>query len=88
MIQKYDQFNLLSINIGIFINAFKFVTEALNSRIFAGFPPDLFKALSEEALTGNFHHYGVTEQVQMSNYHLCVHLVFNYVSDNSANIGL
>lgn len=34
--------------------------------MFASFPPELFKALAEEPLTGNFHHYGVTEQVRDS----------------------
>ncbi|KAI4877036.1 hypothetical protein NFI96_033527, partial [Prochilodus magdalenae] len=37
-------------------------SEAPSSRMFEGFPPELLKALTEEALTGNFHHYGVTEQ--------------------------
>ncbi|XP_056146141.1 gamma-glutamyl hydrolase-like isoform X2 [Lampris incognitus] len=34
--------------------------EARSSRMFGGFPNELMKALSMEALTGNFHHYGVT----------------------------
>lgn len=42
------------------------LTEARSSRMFARFPPELFKALSEEPLTGHFHHYGVTEQVDDS----------------------
>ncbi|CAK6950657.1 gamma-glutamyl hydrolase [Scomber scombrus] len=34
--------------------------EAHSSRMFEGFPSDLMKALTQEPLTGNFHHYGVT----------------------------
>uniref|UniRef100_A0A3Q3X5N3 folate gamma-glutamyl hydrolase n=1 Tax=Mola mola TaxID=94237 RepID=A0A3Q3X5N3_MOLML len=35
-------------------------TEAGSSRMFEGFPSDLMKALIQEPLTGNFHHYGIT----------------------------
>lgn len=38
--------------------------EAGSSRMFEGFPNELMKALTQEPLTGNFHHYGVTVQVQ------------------------
>lgn len=38
--------------------------EANSSRMFEGFPTDLMKALTQEPLTGNFHHYGVTVEVQ------------------------
>lgn len=31
--------------------------------MFEGFPDELMKALAQEALTGNFHHYGVTVKV-------------------------
>ena len=37
--------------------------EAHSSRMFEDFPSDLMKALSQEPLTGNFHHYGVTIKV-------------------------
>ena len=37
--------------------------EAASSRMFEGFPDDLIKALEQEPLTGNFHHYGVTVKV-------------------------
>ncbi|XP_053181716.1 gamma-glutamyl hydrolase [Scomber japonicus] len=36
--------------------------EAHSSRMFEGFPSDLMKALPQEPLTGNFHHYGVKLQ--------------------------
>lgn len=38
--------------------------EANSSRMFEGFPTELMKALTQEPLTGNFHHYGVTVEVQ------------------------
>lgn len=39
------------------------LTEAAqSSRMFQGFPPEILKALSEEDLTGNFHHYGLLTQ--------------------------
>lgn len=37
--------------------------EASSSRMFKGFPDDLMRALAQEPLTGNFHHYGVTVKV-------------------------
>lgn len=40
-----------------------FTAEAASSRMFEGFPDELFKALAQEPLTGNFHHYGVTVKV-------------------------
>uniref|UniRef100_A0A3Q4BEB8 folate gamma-glutamyl hydrolase n=1 Tax=Mola mola TaxID=94237 RepID=A0A3Q4BEB8_MOLML len=36
------------------------LTTAGSSRMFEGFPSDLMKALIQEPLTGNFHHYGIT----------------------------
>uniref|UniRef100_A0A672RJT1 folate gamma-glutamyl hydrolase n=1 Tax=Sinocyclocheilus grahami TaxID=75366 RepID=A0A672RJT1_SINGR len=35
--------------------------KASSSRMFTNFPSDVRKALSQEPLTGNFHHYGVTK---------------------------
>lgn len=37
-----------------------FTPEAYRSRMFQGFPPELMKATAEEAVTGNFHRYGLT----------------------------
>ncbi|KAL7827303.1 hypothetical protein SRHO_G00330210 [Serrasalmus rhombeus] len=60
-------------------------SEASSSRMFEGFPPELLKALSEEALTGNFHHYGVTEQVFRGNEKLTS--FFSILSINTAKNG-
>ncbi|KAF7694887.1 gamma-glutamyl hydrolase [Silurus meridionalis] len=60
-------------------------SEAQSSRMFAGFPPEMLKALSEEPLTGNFHHYGVTEQVFVGNKRL--NSFFNVLSTNKAENG-
>ncbi|KAI5622128.1 gamma-glutamyl hydrolase precursor [Silurus asotus] len=60
-------------------------SEAQSSRMFAGFPPEMLKALSEEPLTGNFHHYGVTEQVFVGNERLSS--FFNILSTNKAENG-
>ncbi|CAI5649918.1 gamma-glutamyl hydrolase isoform X1 [Oreochromis niloticus] len=35
-------------------------TEAQSSRMFNSFPDELINALTQEPLTGNFHHYGIT----------------------------
>ncbi|MCJ8735393.1 hypothetical protein PDJAM_G00246490 [Pangasius djambal] len=61
-------------------------SEAQSSRMFASFPPELFKALSEEPLTGNFHHYGVTEQVFVGNEKLSS--FFTILSTNKAENGV
>ncbi|XP_062854743.1 gamma-glutamyl hydrolase [Trichomycterus rosablanca] len=74
--------NTTTENIALSLNL---TSEASNSRIFASFPPDLFKALSEEALTGNFHHYGVTKQVFMENKKLSS--FFSVLSLNTAKNG-
>ncbi|XP_060737975.1 gamma-glutamyl hydrolase [Tachysurus vachellii] len=60
-------------------------SEAQSSRMFASFPPELFKALSEEPLTGNFHHYGITEQVFVGNEKLSS--FFTILSTNKAENG-
>ncbi|XP_078107152.1 gamma-glutamyl hydrolase [Sander vitreus] len=42
-------------------------TEAGSSRMFEGFPNELMKALTQEPLTGNFHHYGLTVKTFQEN---------------------
>ncbi|XP_020486164.1 gamma-glutamyl hydrolase [Labrus bergylta] len=42
-------------------------TEADSSRMFAGLSEELMKALAQEPLTGNFHHYGLTLQTFQEN---------------------
>ncbi|KAM6965052.1 gamma-glutamyl hydrolase-like [Aplochiton taeniatus] len=54
---------------------------AHSSRMFQGFSPKVMKALSEEALTGNFHHYGITIQTFEENEKLR-----NFFSSLSTNI--
>ncbi|XP_029459744.1 gamma-glutamyl hydrolase-like isoform X2 [Rhinatrema bivittatum] len=41
--------------------------DAASSRMFRDFPPDLLKAVSQEKLTANFHHYGIGTQVFQAN---------------------
>ncbi|KAM3867446.1 gamma-glutamyl hydrolase [Diretmus argenteus] len=41
--------------------------EAYSSRMFEDFPSEVMKALTQEALTGNFHHYGVTVKTFQEN---------------------
>ncbi|KAL2091777.1 hypothetical protein ACEWY4_011575 [Coilia grayii] len=60
-------------------------TEARSSRMFRNFPLDLFAALSHEPLTGNFHHYGVTEKVFKGNERLS--RFFSILSTNQAEDG-
>ncbi|TRY74221.1 hypothetical protein DNTS_033174 [Danionella cerebrum] len=57
-----------------------------SSRIFQRFPSELLKALSEEPLTANFHHYGITEQAFMVNEKL--RGFFTVISTNVAQNGL
>ncbi|XP_028433249.1 gamma-glutamyl hydrolase isoform X2 [Perca flavescens] len=42
-------------------------TEASSSRMFEGFPNKLMRALTQEPLTGNFHHYGLTLETFQEN---------------------
>ncbi|KAM7019199.1 LOW QUALITY PROTEIN: gamma-glutamyl hydrolase [Tautogolabrus adspersus] len=42
-------------------------TEAGSSRMFSGLSEELMKALAQEPLTGNFHHYGITLQTFQEN---------------------
>lgn len=62
-----------------------FTAEGFMSRMFQNFPPDLMKAIAQEPLTGNFHHYGLTiktfrESEKLSNF-------FNILSTNIAENG-
>ncbi|KAI3372729.1 hypothetical protein L3Q82_023193 [Scortum barcoo] len=60
-------------------------TEAGSSRMFEGFPNELMKALTQEPLTGNFHHYGVTVQTFQENAKL--QGFFSLLSTNVAENG-
>ncbi|KAF6730146.1 Gamma-glutamyl hydrolase [Oryzias melastigma] len=42
-------------------------TDAHSSRMFKDFPEDLVKAITQEPLTGNFHHYGLEVQAFQEN---------------------
>ncbi|KAL4635999.1 gamma-glutamyl hydrolase-like isoform X1 [Arapaima gigas] len=59
--------------------------EAWSSRIFQNFPVKLLKAVSQEPLTGNFHHYGVTEETFKGNKKL--QQFFSILSTNVAENG-
>ncbi|XP_063050704.1 gamma-glutamyl hydrolase [Engraulis encrasicolus] len=59
--------------------------DASSSRMFQSFPPHLFTALSREPLTGNFHHYGITEEVFRGNSRL--NDFFSILSTNVADDG-
>uniref|UniRef100_A0A9J8CIA3 folate gamma-glutamyl hydrolase n=1 Tax=Cyprinus carpio carpio TaxID=630221 RepID=A0A9J8CIA3_CYPCA len=60
--------------------------KASSSRMFTNFPSDIRKALSQEPLTGNFHHYGVTKEAFMGNEKLSG--FFSVLSTNIAQNGL
>uniref|UniRef100_A0A671KLB4 folate gamma-glutamyl hydrolase n=1 Tax=Sinocyclocheilus anshuiensis TaxID=1608454 RepID=A0A671KLB4_9TELE len=62
-----------------------FTSEASSSRMFTNFPSDVRKALSQEPLTVNFHHYGVTKAF-MGNEKLSG--LFSVLSTNIAQNGL
>lgn len=62
-----------------------FSSEALSSRMFSSFPSELRRALSEEPLTANFHHYGVTKEAFMNNEKLTG--LFSVISTNIAQNG-
>ncbi|XP_028852487.1 gamma-glutamyl hydrolase [Denticeps clupeoides] len=57
-------------------------TEAHSSRMFEKFPPDILASLSQEPLTGNFHHYGVTKEDFRNNVKL--REFFSVLSTNTA----
>ncbi|XP_076846462.1 gamma-glutamyl hydrolase [Brachyhypopomus gauderio] len=61
-------------------------SEAASSRMFRDFPAELITALSQEALTGNFHHFGVTDQVFLGNDKL--RSFFSVLSINKAENGV
>lgn len=56
--------------------------EALSSRMFQSFPDELMKAVTQEPLTGNFHHYGLTVETFQENEKL--HNFFSILSTNVA----
>lgn len=60
-------------------------TEAYSSRMFQGFPRELMRALTQEPLTGNFHHYGVTVKTFQENKEL--QGFFSILSTNIAENG-
>lgn len=60
-------------------------TEAHSSRMFKGFPDKLMTALTQEPLTGNFHHFGVTVQNFQENKKL--NSFFSLLSTNVAEDG-
>ncbi|XP_070690075.1 gamma-glutamyl hydrolase [Pempheris klunzingeri] len=60
-------------------------TEAGSSRMFASFPNELMKALTQEPLTGNFHHYGLTVKTFQENAKL--QSFFSVLSTNVAENG-
>lgn len=62
-----------------------FTAEAQSSRMFNKFPSDVHKALSQEPLTANFHHYGVTKEDFMGNKKL--NDFFSILSTNVAENG-
>lgn len=59
--------------------------EAHSSRMLQGFPKELIKALTEEPLTANFHHYGVTVKTFQKNMKLTS--FFSILSTNEAENG-
>ncbi|XP_026100152.1 gamma-glutamyl hydrolase-like [Carassius auratus] len=62
-----------------------FTAEASPSRMFTNFPSDIRKALSQEPLTANFHHYGVTKEAFLGNEKLSG--FFSVLSTNIAQNG-
>ena len=45
------------------LNSYLIPAEAHSTRMFQGFPEELLKAVTQEPLTGNFHHYGLAVKV-------------------------
>ncbi|XP_061623700.1 gamma-glutamyl hydrolase isoform X2 [Phyllopteryx taeniolatus] len=60
---------------------------AFSSRMFAGFPQELMKALQKEPLTGQFHHYGLTLKAFKQNLELqdFFSLISTNVGENGVN---
>ncbi|XP_040012139.1 gamma-glutamyl hydrolase [Xiphias gladius] len=61
-------------------------TEAYSSRMFEGFPDEFMKTLTQEPLTGNFHHYGLRVETFQENEKL--HNFFSLLSTNVAENGV
>ncbi|XP_054466576.1 gamma-glutamyl hydrolase [Anoplopoma fimbria] len=61
-------------------------TEASSSRMFEGFPDSLMRALTQEPLTGNFHHYGLAVKTLQENEKL--QSFFSLLSTNVAENGI
>nr|XP_033806285.1 gamma-glutamyl hydrolase-like isoform X2 [Geotrypetes seraphini] len=59
--------------------------DAASSRMFSDFPPDLLKAMSQEKLTANFHHYGIGSQVFKANAKL--REFYSVLSTNTDSLG-
>ncbi|XP_030057823.1 gamma-glutamyl hydrolase [Microcaecilia unicolor] len=59
--------------------------DAVSSRMFSDFPPDLLKAMSQEKLTANFHHYGIGTQVFKANDKL--RKFYSVLSTNTDSLG-
>ncbi|KAI9536359.1 hypothetical protein NQZ68_034255 [Dissostichus eleginoides] len=57
-------------------------SDANSSKMFEGFPQKLMQALTEEPLTGNFHHYGLSVKTFQENEPL--HRFFSLLSTNVA----
>ncbi|XP_041793553.1 gamma-glutamyl hydrolase [Chelmon rostratus] len=74
--------NTTAVNIALPLNL---TTEASSSRMFDGFPKELMKAVTQEPLTGNFHHYGLTVQTFQENQKL--QSFFSILSTNIAENG-
>ncbi|XP_058864467.1 gamma-glutamyl hydrolase-like isoform X3 [Acipenser ruthenus] len=64
----------------------KLTAGAESSRMFRNFPPELMKSLSQEPLTGNFHHYGIATQTFEGNERL--ESFFSILSTNKAKEGV
>ncbi|XP_028655552.1 gamma-glutamyl hydrolase [Erpetoichthys calabaricus] len=60
-----------------------FSQAAYISRMFRTFTPELMKALSQEPLTGNFHHYGISKQDFFQNKKLV-----KFFSDLTTNVAM
>ncbi|XP_030593779.1 gamma-glutamyl hydrolase [Archocentrus centrarchus] len=74
--------NTTATNVALPLNL---TAEAHSSRMFSGFPDELIKALTQEPLTGNFHHYGITVKTFQENEEL--QSFFSILSTNIAENG-
>lgn len=71
--------NTTSENVALPLNL---TAEAASSRMFSGLSEELMKALTQEPLTGNFHHFGLTVETFQENEKL--HSFFTVLSTNVA----